>query len=279
MLSVKEIRETKFSKAMGGYKQEEVDVLLDKIENDYEHFERIIKELGAKVQELTVQIQEHKNSEDSIQSVLLSAQKLADNIVNEAKEKSEQIVAEAQKNIENITSQEKQLSEMFDKKAEARKAEIEQEMAQMLAQAQAKKESIEKATADSVARQKALFDKIKLEIAAFKAEVTDKYKQHIELLAGIASTVPMDPEQAAYAVTAEFDKAPAVENFLPKEQHVQEEIAEEVLVESEPEEIIIKSDITDEPESILESAKDESIFGFVVNTEDLEEDSWGEDEE
>ncbi len=44
MLSVAEIRNVKFTKAMGGYKQEEVDVLLDRIEADYIQFERAFKE-------------------------------------------------------------------------------------------------------------------------------------------------------------------------------------------------------------------------------------------
>ena len=263
MLSAKEIREVKFSKAMGGYKQEEVDILLDKVESDYEYFERMIKELGTKVETLNSQIEEHKSSQDSIQNVLVSAQKLADNIVSEAKLKSEQIVAQAQQSIEDITNQEKQLSEMFDKKAESRKAQIEQEMAQIVAQAQAKKESIEKAAADSVARQKMLFDKIKYEIAAFRSDVTAKYKQHIELLSGIAGTVPMDPQEIAAAVSAELDKAPNAKDFLPQAKTEEKQEEKILQIESEPLEKI--EDIeTVEPQ---EPVKQESIFGFVVNTE------------
>ena len=52
MLSSKEIREIKFSKAVGGYKQDEVDVLLDKVEADYETYERNIRELNAAVEAL-----------------------------------------------------------------------------------------------------------------------------------------------------------------------------------------------------------------------------------
>ena len=49
MLSAAEIRNVKFTKAMGGYKQEEVDVLLDRIETDYNQFDRVIKEYKAKI--------------------------------------------------------------------------------------------------------------------------------------------------------------------------------------------------------------------------------------
>mgnify|MGYP002512989140 CR=1 FL=1 len=36
MLSATEIKNVKFARAMSGYKQEEVDILLDKIEADYD---------------------------------------------------------------------------------------------------------------------------------------------------------------------------------------------------------------------------------------------------
>ena len=42
MLSALEIKNVKFSKAMGGYKQEEVDILLDKIEADIGQYERLV---------------------------------------------------------------------------------------------------------------------------------------------------------------------------------------------------------------------------------------------
>lgn len=88
MLSVAEIRNVKFTKAMGGYKQEEVDVLLDRIEADYTQFERAFKEYKAKIDSMNKEIETLKSSQNSIQNVLLSAQKLADQIVDEAKQKS-----------------------------------------------------------------------------------------------------------------------------------------------------------------------------------------------
>ena len=52
MLSANEIRNVRFSTAMGGYKKEEVDVLLDKVEADYEQFERTLHEMNNKISEL-----------------------------------------------------------------------------------------------------------------------------------------------------------------------------------------------------------------------------------
>ena len=88
MLSANEIRNVRFSTAMGGYKKEEVDILLDKVEADYELFERTLREMSNKINELKTELDDSKNTTGNIQNVLVSAQKFADQIVEEAKQKS-----------------------------------------------------------------------------------------------------------------------------------------------------------------------------------------------
>lgn len=214
MLNALEIRNVKFSKSMGGYKQEEVDVLLDKVEADYAQFERIIADFQNKNEELSAEIAELKKAQDSVQNVLLSAQRLADSIVSEAKEKSEEIIKNAEANITAITAKEKELSATLELKAQERKAQLEGELAGMIEEAKQKAESITAAANDAVARQQMLFDKLKMDIAAFKSAITAKYKEHLELLSVIPDTVPMDPQKMSELVLAEFDKAPAPASFI-----------------------------------------------------------------
>ena len=214
MLSAAEIRNVKFTKSMSGYKQEEVDVLLDKIEADYAQFDRAVKEYRAKIESLDKEIESLKSSQNSIQNVLLSAQKLADQIVDEAKQKSEQIVKKAETNIEVITAHEKELANAFELKAQERKANLEKELADMVKTAQIKADSMKAAAEDSVARQQLLYDKLKMEMSAFKAAVSAKYKEHLELLKALPDTVPMDPKRIAEAVSAAVDKAPNPESFI-----------------------------------------------------------------
>ena len=57
MISAAEIRNVKFTKSMGGYKQEEVDVLLDRIEADYAQFDRAVKEYRAKIEAMNKEIE------------------------------------------------------------------------------------------------------------------------------------------------------------------------------------------------------------------------------
>ena len=214
MLSAAEIRNVKFTKSMSGYKQEEVDVLLDKIEADYAQFDRAIKEYRAKIESLDKEIESLKSSQNSIQNVLLSAQKLADQIVDEAKQKSEQIVKNAETNIEVITAREKELATAFELKAQERKANLEKELADMVKTAQIKADSMKAAAEDSVARQQLLYDKLKMEMSAFKAAVSAKYKEHLEMLKALPDTAPMDPKRIAEAVSAAVDKAPKPESFI-----------------------------------------------------------------
>ena len=214
MLSAAEIRNVKFTKSMSGYKQEEVDVLLDKIEADYAQFDRAIKEYRAKIESLDKEIESLKSSQNSIQNVLLSAQKLADQIVDEAKQKSEQIVKKAETNIEVITAHEKELANAFELKAQERKANLEKELADMVKTAQIKADSMKAAAEDSVARQQLLYDKLKMEMSAFKAAVSAKYKEHLELLKALPDTAPMDPKRIAEAVSAAVNKAPNPESFI-----------------------------------------------------------------
>ena len=214
MLNAGEIRNAKFAKSVGGYKQEEVDILLDKIEADYVQYERLVKDFQAKNEEMAKEIEELKNSQNSIQNVLLSAQRLADQIVNEAKEKSEEIIKNAEASISVITAKEKELSATFERKAQERKFALEKELSEMVKTAQLKVDSINAAGEDSVARQQLLFDKLKMEIAAFKATINAKYKEHLELLVSIPDSVPMNPKEMAEAVSAAIDKAPSPENFV-----------------------------------------------------------------
>lgn len=214
MLSAAEIRNIKFAKSMSGYRQDEVDIFLDKVEADYEHFDRIVKDFQEKIDSLNKEINDYKAAQDSIQNVLLSAQRLADRIVGEAKEKSEEIIKNAESNISVITAREKELSTTFELKAQERKSTLEKELAVMVENAEAKAKAITTAAEDSVKRQQILFDKLKMEIAAFKSDISAKYKEHLEILGTIPDTVPSEPTRIAEVVSTAVDKEPDIMSFL-----------------------------------------------------------------
>ena len=215
MLTAPEIKKIEFSKSINGFKRDEVEVFLDTVESDYLQFERIIKDYSLKIEQLEAQINDFKVSQDSIQNVLLNAQKLADQIINEAKEKSEEIVIKAEQNINVITEQEKELAKAFEIKANERKLALQKELDIMIEKANIKSKSIMDAAMDSVQRQQVLFDKLKLEIASFRSSITAKYKEHLSILQEIPDTVDMDPQKMAEILIAKVDAMPDIDSFLP----------------------------------------------------------------
>ena len=243
MFTAADIKNIAFSKARGGYSPEEVDIFLDKIESEYLQFERIVGDYQSKIQELEVKIKGFEESQNSIQNVLLSAQKLADQIVDEAKVKSEEIIRNAESNITLITAREKEIATAFEIKANERKEILEKELEKMVSDAKLKADSITAAANDSVERQQVLFDKLKLEIAAFKSAITSKYKEHLSILQEIPETVPMDPKKMAEIIVAKIDAVPDAEAFIQKADIVEDDLKEassgfsvEEIIEEETEE-------------------------------------------
>lgn len=218
MFTSEDIKNVTFSKSRGGFNPEEVDVFLDKVEADYLLFEKVSKDYQAKIAELESKVKDLEKAQNSIQNVLLSAQKLADQIVDEAKEKSDDIIKNAESNITLITAKEKEIATAFEIKAKERKETLEKELEKMVSDAKLKADSITAAAKDSVERQQVLFDKLKIEIAAFKSAVTSKYKEHLNILQEIPETVPMDPKKMAEVITAKIDAAPEAEDFIPKQE-------------------------------------------------------------
>ncbi len=214
MFTAEEIKNVGFSKSMSGYKPEEVEVFLDKVASDYQNFEKIVNEYKAEVARLQNEIDTAEHSKNSIQSVLLNAQKLAEQIVADAKAQSDEMIRNAEDSIAVLAAQEKEMTTTFELKAAERKANLEAELSEMVKDAKLKADSITVAADDSVRRQQVLFDKLKLEVAAFKSAVTSKYKEHLSILQEIPDAVQMDPERMAQVITARLNEVPSADSFI-----------------------------------------------------------------
>lgn len=266
MLSANDIREVKFAKAMGGYKQEEVDAFLDSVEEDYRGYESFAKNAQAKIDELTAEIAQLKDSQGSLQNVLLSAQQLADKIVADARLQADAIIAEAKGNAEKATAEAKAMLYDFDAKFNEKKQSAERQLALETETALKKKEAVEAATAEVVKREQALFDRIKIEVAAFKNELMEQYKKHIELIAKMPDSIAMDAERAAEAVALVIDETPDVAQFVPTAQAEPEaEAAAEV--EAIAEALSAEEIVAEEP-VVLEEEPTPAQNGFVVNVDE-----------
>lgn len=271
MFSSNDVRDIKFSKAMGGYKQEEVDNFLDGVEDDYRQYEAQLKALEEKVNTLTAENEQHKTAQSSLQNVLISAQQLADNIINDAKIKAEKIIEDAKAAAEAATGEARDMLVNFDEKLAQKRLLAQNEMDKILEKSEAKKQATEAAAADAVKREQALFDKLRIEVSSFKSDIMELYKKHIELISKIPDCVAMDATRAAEAVALEIDKKPDLEQFINTEEAAEEieiqeeiqEVAEELVIESSEEGFVVSAPETEEQieESDEEIGFTNSFFG------------------
>jgi len=254
MISSKEIRNVTFSNSVGGYRKEEVDILLDKIEVDLDQYEKLVAALTEQNEQLKKDIEGYKSSQDSIQNVLLSAQKLADQIVAEANEKSKAIVDDAENSIVDITEKSKRIAEEFDERATEKKQKLQEELDRINEEAQTKRALIEHAAAESVKEQQAVFDNLKTQIAAFKADVIAKYKQHLELLNSLPECAENDPKGAVSALKDDMEK---ISNIRSQSSVIESNESDEDSDSSED----IKSDSTAPTDDVQDG-------GFITLGED-----------
>ena len=97
MLTPQEVSSKTFPKAvMGGYNMVSVDEFLDKLTEDYSSLYKDNMALKAKIKLLAEKMDESRQTEESFRSLLLSAQKMATEIVTSAESKRDAIVQEAE---------------------------------------------------------------------------------------------------------------------------------------------------------------------------------------
>lgn len=203
MLSLNDINNVGFRKSgFSGYRAEEVEAFVDKVKESYEELlkrnsaqEEQIEQLRAENQQsteklkvLAAKIEEYRGQEDEIKNALISAQKLGEASVREARHKAEIIVKDSELQAEHIVSD-------ADHKISDKKKEL---------------EFIQKQVSD------------------FRAKLMGIYKEHLTLISALpvsekpaqeqpAAEQPASPEAAAPAGQTEspVPAAPAAEAEQP----------------------------------------------------------------
>ncbi len=98
MLTPQEVQEKTFSKAVfGGYDMAAVDDFLEPLSEDYITLYKENAVLKNKMKVLVDTVESYRSTEDAMRSVLINAQKTADQIVSEAQAKANTILNEAEK--------------------------------------------------------------------------------------------------------------------------------------------------------------------------------------
>ena len=122
MTTPQEIREKSFDKArsmFGGYDMATIDEYLEELANDFEALQKENVVLKSKMKVLVDKIEEYRANEDALNMAVLSAQKLAVQIENDARARASAMLAEADKQVkakvgsiaEQTAAQEKRLAD------------------------------------------------------------------------------------------------------------------------------------------------------------------------
>ena len=97
MLTPQEVSERAFAKAsFGGYNMSMVDEFLDVLTADYTTLYKENATLKAKMKVLVDKVEEYRSTEDAMRKALLTAQKMADELVAQAEEKRDQMLKNAE---------------------------------------------------------------------------------------------------------------------------------------------------------------------------------------
>lgn len=266
------IRSVKFDYAMRGYKVADVEMFLSEVASDVD---KLIAQNRALGERLTAIMKEQENNVaapvtadskvkavdnsdniENVQSILVSAQRFCDQIINEANEKAAAILFEANTKAKEIDEKVATVLAVFEKDIAERKANADSEIEKMLTDAAIKSEGIITAAHDSVARQQLLFDKLKVEVSEFKKQLFDNHKKQLEILQRIPDTVPYDPEHAAKALEFEFQSEPDFRSFLPNLTSVEaSNISEE---EVENKEVLEETQIIEDTENLIVDALEDN---------------------
>ena len=97
MLTPQEVSEHAFAKAsFGGYNMAMVDEFLDILTADYTTLYKENATLKAKMKVLVEKVEEYRSTEDAMRKALLTAQKMADDLVAEAEQKRNKLLQSAE---------------------------------------------------------------------------------------------------------------------------------------------------------------------------------------
>ena len=240
MITPSQIREKNLSTVQsGGYDKEEVNALLAQIVESYQAVYDENKELYRKMEILAGKIEEYRNEEDSIKTALITAQKMADRIAKDAKEKAEEklsasaataqqtvtdakekadkMVAEARTYAANFTKEKQDAAESIITEAEAKANDaidgakvVAQEM---LNQAKQLSEELMSKAKSEKAYHEQLIEKLRSESKSFKDSLLSLYESQMDRLGDMVDLKPQVDEDQAHIDSVECEMNQIISNI------------------------------------------------------------------
>lgn len=108
------------------YNASDVDDFMDQITEDYDQLFKENKELVKRIGLLADKLQEYKNSEDSINTAIITAEKMKEQIISEANETAERTIKEAHDKVDGAYDEAREKAKVITEEAEAQAKSMEE---------------------------------------------------------------------------------------------------------------------------------------------------------
>ena len=188
MLTPQDVHSVQFEKSFRGYRIEEVDRFLDRIEeqlkssaDELERLQQQIQQLQSENQRLTKETEDYRADGEIMKSALINAQRIGENVIREANQKAEEIVH----------------------KANIRSDDIIRDANDLLQKATDRADEIVREASDQRMLEEREYERVRLEVTRFKADVLNLYRSHVESLSRLPEYTPDAPAEAAQDDTSE----------------------------------------------------------------------------
>ncbi len=265
MLTPDRIRERTFqTTGRGSYRSDDVDAFMFEVSASYEQIFKENADLVKKISILAQKVEEYRADEEALKMALFKAQKLADNIVAEAKETAANEVASVKGETDALRAEAARdaaaLEENAKNESEAMLSKAKNESEAMVSKAKSESEAmVAKATADAekivkdandqaaeilgninrkVTHESLVYEMVQKEASEFKSKLVAMYKEHINLINQLPEIVDekLDKEEAEEKATVVEEPAPEVVPVVEETVDVQPEetVAEEKVEIVEP---------------------------------------------
>lgn len=278
MKTPEQIRNMEFQKShMGGYKQSDIELFLEEMASQIEILMRQKAEAERKLQEIGKRTPDASLSAAGIQNVLVSAQKVAEKISEDAKAEAEGIIAEANLKLTEAEIKSKEIIADAEKNAVLLGQTAEKEAAKIIANAVARAEEISAEAKESVEIEQKLYDRLKIEVSDFKKKAVAQCSSVLDLINQLPDEIPFDIDRAKEVLLTDFSDPEvllkeAVDKRLANE--AAEKQTAEITVTSVPDAMQISMDETPE-----EAAEEIPAVTLVAPEEPEEAEKTEEEEE
>lgn len=124
-LTPREIQEKQFHDVFRGYNHEEVDVFLDEVAEAFERTYRENQSFHHRLRDLEEQLKTARATEDMLKRTLITAQKTAEEAVDEARSRAQGLVAEAEKKSAEVVAAAEERAKQIVDEANGKQSDLE----------------------------------------------------------------------------------------------------------------------------------------------------------